>query len=241
MYGVLAERYEAFFPLGAKQKDFLAGLVDRGNVRTALDVGAGAGTHIAWLSSRGIEAVGLEPDPDLFGRLSSREWPGPPPLLLRAGFADLPLPGRLFDLVLCLGNTLPHAPDRGTARRAVEAMIRSTAPGGTLALQTVNFDGVIARGRWEFPPIVRTLGGGRRIELRREYDTTPLPAAVDFRISLVAEGATSSAVTRLLALGSGEIVHWLSSGGVIECFGDYDGSPFTPDSPALVATLRRSG
>jgi SAM-dependent methyltransferase len=239
-YRVLAEFYEILFPLGTKQEAFLSGLVSGGGVRTALDVGAAAGTHLAWLSSRGIETAGLEPDPDLFRRLESRDWPGSPPSLLREGFSALPLPGRSFALVLCLGNTLPHAPDRERARLAVAGMLSSTAPGGRLCLQTVNFDAVVARGTWEFPPIVRKLPDGRQLELHRSYDPAPLPDAVDFRVSLSLDGVTSAAQTRLLALRSGEILGWLDGAGAVECHGDYDRTPFTPQSPAFVVTVRRN-
>lgn len=47
-----------------------------------------------------------------------------------------------FDLVLCIGNSISHTPDRSAAVRALTAMRAVLKPGGTLLLDTRNWEKV---------------------------------------------------------------------------------------------------
>lgn len=167
----LAAYYSLLFPLNDRQREFFARLLAAGPVGSVLDVGCGTGEHLAFFSERGVRAHGLEPDEAMFEELQRRAWPGPVPTLARVGVEALPeAVGERVDLVLCLGNTLPHLADREAVRRAVRGMAAALAPRGRLVVQTVNFDRILAEGRAAFPVIERALPDGGRIAFFREYD-----------------------------------------------------------------------
>jgi glycine/sarcosine N-methyltransferase len=240
-YEGLARYYRLLFPLGPKQERFFARLTGEGGVRSMLDVGCGTGEQLAWFSARGIRAVGLEPDAAMFAELSRRSWHGLSPSVQRVGLESLPgAHGGRHDLVLCLGNTLPHLPDAAAARTALAGMRAALAPGGRLALQTVNFDRILAAGRADFPVIERELPGEGKVSLRREYDLAALPGRIVFHTRLETPSGGEEASWPLLPVRLDELAEWMEEAGLVDpaFYGDYDLGPFTADSPALVAVAR---
>lgn len=243
-YRELAGRYALLFPLNDRQRGFFEHLVQSGPVRTVLDVGCGTGEHLAWFSARGLRTCGLEPDESMFRELAGRSWPGPAPRLVHGGVEALP--GAILesaDLVLCLGNTLPHLPDRPAARRAVRAMAAALAARGRLAIQTVNYDRVLEEGRSAFPVIERTLPDGGRVAFYREYDLDGLPERVLNKTRLATPGGESRAAWPLVPLRRDEVVGFLREAGLADIreFGDYDRSPFSRTAPALIVVGQAGG
>lgn len=239
----MARHYRVLFPLGAKQAGFFDTLLAAGRPSRLMDVGAGAGEQLAWFAARGIPAIGLEPDPGLLRVLGERDWQGSTPELSGAVMEDLPGPwSASVDLLLCLGNTLPHVRDRASLSRALAGMRAALLPGGRLAIQMVNFDRILVEGA-EFPVLRRELPGGGQVELRRSYDLEALPGRALFTIELTAGGGTARSSWPLLPIRRDDLADRLSSAGFagVETFGDYDRSPFTGRSPALVVTARRPG
>jgi uncharacterized protein YunC (DUF1805 family) len=57
---------------------------------------------------------------------------------------DMPIaPADPFDAALCVGNSLPLAPDMATAQRAIEHMLAAVRGGGLLVVHTLNL--------WQLP------------------------------------------------------------------------------------------
>ena len=243
-YRDLAAVYSLLFPLNERQRGFFEHLLAEAPAGSALDVGCGTGEHLAWFSARGLRAYGLEPDGSMFRELGRRTWPGPAPTLIRGGVEALPgAIGERVDLVVCLGNTLPHVPDRPAAQRAVRAMAETLSPGGRLAVQTVNYDRVLAEGRSAFPVIERTLPDGGRVAFFREYDMGESPERVLNRTRLVTPAGERRAEWPLVPLRREEIVRFMRQAGLtgIREYGDYDRSPYASTSPALIAVGRSEG
>lgn len=241
-YRDLAACYSVLFPLNDRQRSFFDHLARTGPAASVIDVGCGTGEHLAWFSARGVRACGLEPDAAMFRELSRRSWPGPAPALLKVGAEALPgAVAGAADLVLCLGNTLPHLPGRDAAGRAVRGMAKTLAPGGRLVVQTVNFDRILAEGKAAFPVIERTLPDGGRVALLREYDLGEAPERILFRTRLETPGRVSEAAWPLVPLRRDELLGFLEAAGLTaaEAFGDYDRTPFSMGSPALLLVARR--
>ncbi len=242
-YGLLARHYRDLFPLSGGQEGFFRHLLETGPVTAVLDVGCGAGEQLAWFAGRGIPSAGLEPDEGLFREAVRRAWKGLPPELVQAGAAFLPGPweGR-FDLVVCLGNTLPHLAGPGEMESALGGMRRSLKPGGRLAVQTVNFDRVLDAGRADFPVIERSAAGGP-VRLLRGYDLSPLPGSVIFTVRLEAGGKAEEARWPLRPVRRDELQGMLAAAGFggAAVHGGYDRSPWTPAAPGTVAVARKEG
>ena len=104
-------------------------LVMRYAPRTALDAGCGFGRVAAELVARGVEAMGVDLDPDMIDRARRRapeiEWQV-------ADLSDLDL-GRTFDLVVAAGNVIGFVEPPRRAD-AVVGLARHVAPGGHLII-----------------------------------------------------------------------------------------------------------
>jgi glycine/sarcosine N-methyltransferase len=241
-YRDLAAHYSLLFPLNDRQRGFFEHLVGSGPVDSILDVGCGTGEHLSWFSARGLRSYGLEPDETMFRELKLRRWPGTVPTLLPAGVETLPgAIGEKADLVLCLGNTLPHLPDRAAARQAVRRMADTLSPRGHLVIQTVNFDRILEEGSVSFPVIERTLPDGGRVSFFREYDLDALPERLLFRTLLVTPKGEQRGAWPLVPLRRDEMAQFLCAAGLpaMQAFGDYDRRPFAGNSPALILLAQR--
>lgn len=241
-YAGLAAYYSLLFPLNEQQRRFFEYLLGTGTVGSVLDVGCGTGEHLSWFSARRLRAWGLEPDEAMFREAQGRTWPGTAPTLAQAGVETLPgVIGRRVDLVLCLGNTLPHLRDREAVRQAVVRMSGALAPAGRLVVQTVNFDRILADRSATFPVIERTLPGGGRIAFFREYDVSGLPERIVFRTRLATPQGEQAGAWPLTPLRHDDLVQLLEEAGLrrVEQFGDYRRAPFTMDSPALIVVAQR--
>jgi SAM-dependent methyltransferase len=241
-YRSLAGYYSLLFPLNDRQREFFVHLRATASVETVLDVGCGTGEHLAWFLERRVRGYGLEPDESMFRELRQRKWPGPAPALIQAGVEALPTAvAERVDLIICLGNTLAHLPNRDAVRQAVGQMVGALSPRGRLVLQTVNFDKILTEGCAEFPVIERSLPDGGRIAFFRDYDMADLPARILFRTRLVTPEGERSAAWPLLPLRGEEVVQYLREAGVddIREFGDYNRIAYAPDSPALILLGQR--
>ena len=238
----LAEYYSLLFPLNDRQRGFFEHLLRDGPADSVLDVGCGTGEHLSWFSARNFRSYGLEPDAGMLRELERRRWPGQPPTLIPRGVDALPgAIGESVDLVLCLGNTLPHLPDRAAVQRAVQAMAETLSSRGRIVLQTVNFDRVLDEGRASFPVIERVLPDGGRVAFFREYDLEGLPERLLFKTRLVTPVGERRAAWPLLPLRREEIVRCVGDAGLsgVQLLGDYDGNPFSGGSPALIIVGER--
>jgi SAM-dependent methyltransferase len=242
-YRDMAAHYSMLFPLNERQKEFFAHLLATGPVGSVVDVGCGTGEHLAWFSARGVRAYGLEPDEAMYRELRRRSWLGSVPTLVQAGVEALPgAVGGRVDLVLCLGNTLPHLRGRELIRQALSRMAEVLSPLGRLVIQTVNFDLVLDEGGISFPVIERALPAGGRIAFHREYDLGALPERILFKTRLETSEGVHRSAWPLVPLRREELVLDLGDAGLCEIneFGDYSRQPYGRNSPALILLAQRA-
>ncbi len=133
-YHSLADVYEFFTPEAL--------LTPAGNVdafepwlppdgRRVLDCACGIGLLAAGLMERGFFAHASDASPEMVRRTRAR---GVPADVCR--WEDLPAT-RNFDVVFCIGNSLPHARDRVASLRGMAGALRG---GGTLVLTSRNWE-----------------------------------------------------------------------------------------------------
>jgi 2-polyprenyl-3-methyl-5-hydroxy-6-metoxy-1,4-benzoquinol methylase len=185
-----------------------------------LDLACGTGTYANALARRGFSVTGIDLSPDLIA-LGRRRGGG---AALLTGdmrrFREL-APGP-FTRVLCVGNSLPHLADESEVARLLADARAVLAPGGSLVVQTVNFD----RG-----PELAGLPPLRAGDLLFERSYAWLSGRVTFAATLSRPGAPPvSASVDLLPLRSERLAALAGKAGFgpVRLAGGFDGSPHTP-------------
>ena len=241
IYGRLTPHYDRLFPVSETQAEFLRARLTAAGARRVLDAGCGTGRHLELLRGWGFAAAGLEPDPQMAERARERLGRGIPVVIAGLEAAALVLSGP-FGGALCLGNTLAHLKTPAALAAGLAALAALIQPDGLLITQTVNFDRVLAAGRADFPERQIPDGAGGSLVFRRDYDFRAAPARLGFRLSLAGPDLELADTIPLLPLTRAEQEAALAAAGFIlhEACGDWDGSPWRPDSPASILSARRA-
>lgn len=147
-----------------------AGIAEARAGQRALDLGAGLGVHAIPLAEMGYEVTAVDTSEALLDELRAAR-PG-----IRALRGDLVRAEELvegrFDVIVCLGDTLPHLASLEEITQALAAASRLLAPGGRLAL---TFRDYVSRER----------RGAERFLLVRGDDARVMTCCLDFEPSHV--------------------------------------------------------
>lgn len=140
-----------------------------------LDAACGTGMHAIALAELGhmVSGADLVPQMVQVSRRNARTA-GVKIDFRTAGFGALAqtFPDAGFDLLLCLGNSLPHLLSSEELSAALRDFAACLRPGGMMLLQNRNFDAVMARQeRWMDPQSHRE--GAREWLFQRWYDFEP--------------------------------------------------------------------
>lgn len=222
-----------------------------GPERSVLDAACGTGMHAIELARRGYRAAGADLSPGMILRAQENAaLAGEAVRFEVAGFGQLREAFRdseiyPFDVLLCLGNSLPHVRGPGALDEALQDFARCLRPGGRLLVQNRNFEAVMEqRQRWMPPQSYRE--GDREWLFIRFYDFDP-EGAITFNIlTLDREGQSDwrqqVTTTRLQPLRLAELAPALSEAGFVEVetYGGLTGASFDPQtSPNLVISALR--
>jgi SAM-dependent methyltransferase len=124
-----------------REGPLLKRLAEEVGARSVLDVGGGTGHHARMFHSWGLSVTLADPSRDT---LESVRDSLPPEIALEVrGLQDLD--GlRPHDMVVCLGNTLPHVRDRQDFSGAMASLWRVLRPGGVLVCHQLNYGPIMA-------------------------------------------------------------------------------------------------
>jgi len=200
-YDRLAPYFGSVFPCTAEHAACYDRLLPDARGKRALDVGFGTGEHLAYLRERGAVIFGLEVEPELV-EWARRRFPEEPDhfrvgsmTAVSAAFKD-----EQFDLVLLIGNTLPHAADRRQARRALLELAQVTDPAAVAVISLVNYDRILRERITELPVKRGETSEGKAWEFHRSYDLSEAPEKVLFRTRLITADASVEGGHSLLPL-----------------------------------------
>jgi SAM-dependent methyltransferase len=141
MFQDLTDVYEAMIDWPkrlAHEEPFYRRLFAEHGVQRVVDTACGTGRHAAMFHSWGLRVEGADVSPGMIDR--ARANFGEPARLgwVVRGF-DAPLaPPEPFDAAVCVGNSLPLAPDTATIERAIGQMLAALRRGGLLIVQALN-------------------------------------------------------------------------------------------------------
>lgn len=240
---------------------FIRRALEQAHARTVLDVACGSGHHAIALAREGYIVRGTDISPEMIAQ--ARRNAAQAQVSVQFEQSDLAAPGtrsmnRIFDAVLCLGNSLPHVLTEAEQLGALHAMRDQLREGGVLVLQNLNYD-----LRWKERPRFFALNpavlDGRLLLIWRMADyhdpgarvagwngPCPEPGLITFHIATIeqdAQGQWQATVKSTLQrpLFASDLTHWLTQVGFkdVTLFGGMDGRTFDPDSsPDLVIVAR---
>ncbi|NPV41195.1 MAG: class I SAM-dependent methyltransferase [Anaerolineae bacterium] len=150
-----------------------------------------------------------------------------------------------FDLILCLGNSLPHALSEQALREALQDFADCLQPGGRIIIQNRNFDAVIEnRNRWMEPQ--NHIEGTQEWVFLRFYDFDS-DSLITFNILRLQRSGTEAwqqriSSTRLFPLKQALMADLLRENGFSDIcfFGALSDEPFNAAvSGNLVITARK--
>ncbi len=169
-YEQLADDYDALTGEAGRvdaARAFLAELLRRHGVQTAIDVACGTGLHAVMLAEMGVAVTASDLSGEMLAAARRRaEAAGVDIAFHHAAMQDVAdVADGPFDAVLCLGNSLPHLLEPDALARTAEGFARLASGGGVAVVQLLNYARVLAR-RERIVGVTRSAGA----EFVRFYD-----------------------------------------------------------------------
>ncbi|MBT3277972.1 MAG: class I SAM-dependent methyltransferase [Phycisphaerales bacterium] len=149
-YDAIAGSYDGMFSFDARLEragGFVEDLLLRFSVATALDIGCGTGSYALALARRGVRATGVDLSAVMLNkaRKNGHEL-GLDVHFISGSMEHLPEDvGGGFDLLLCMGNTLPHLLSPESLNATLVGFREALAPGGRVVIHLLNYDAILAQ------------------------------------------------------------------------------------------------
>lgn len=238
-YDTIAEYYDSIFPVGDDSLEFIKNTAGPPPARI-LDVACGTGGYAVGLAQAGYRVSAA----DLNGEMVARAAAKALALSLKPDLhvCDMKKLDKCFagsfDCIFCIGNSIVHLGNTEEIKEAVSVMHRLLREGGSLIIQTINYDRIIKRGITELPVIKNEEAG---VEFIRNYSYREGSRHVGFdtvlRYCRKGETGVLENSIDLYALTSGETIRLLTEAGFKspELFGDFRGAAYGEDSFLLVS------
>ena len=253
LYDAFGERYDLMVDWPARiarESPFFEAIFRQVDARRALDAGCGTGWHAAHFARLGLEVVGADPSAEMI-RLARAHGAGQSnPRFLQAGLGELraAVEGQ-FDVLTCLGNTLPHLPDEAALAAALADAQDVLRPGGALVIQQLNYDRILAQRQRFLGVNSRTEGGAEHLFFRfYDFPVGGEPGGrLTFNLATFtkpAEGGVWSFrvdSTSLQLITADQLRRALADAGFAEVrmLGDYQGSDFDPAASSDLVVVAR--
>jgi glycine/sarcosine N-methyltransferase len=204
-----------------------------------LDAACGSGMHAIALARLGYSACGSDISPKMVGKArDNARAAGVNAKFIESAFGNLKHdfqtePEFPFDVILCLGNSLPHLLTIIDLRKALQDIADCLQPGGMAFFQNRNFDAVMEKKqRWMEPQ--NHVEGSQEWVFLRFYDFER-DGLITFNILRLQRSGTEAwqqiiSSTKLYPLKRDTLTGLLEESGFtdIRCFGGMAEEPFDP-------------
>jgi glycine/sarcosine N-methyltransferase len=228
----------------AREMPFFERLFAEHGVRRVLDVACGTGHHAIALAQQGYEVLGSDVSQGMVSRArENAAAAGVGATFLQAGFGEL---GKWvqepYDVLLCLGNSLPSLLSEEALKDASADMAQVLVPGGLLILQNLNYDRVWPQ-RERFMPLQTHREGDEEWLFFRFVDFH-LETLTFNMVILHRNGAAweyRAEATELRPIFKRDLGRLLEETGFasMDFYGDYDFNPYQQDTSGDLIVVAR--
>jgi SAM-dependent methyltransferase len=230
----LAALYDALNPAGPSTAFYLR--LSGAPPARILDVGCGTGLLACEFAARGYDVTGVDPATAMLATARARPG-GDQVRWIQASAAGLDT-GTSFDLIIMTGHVFQLLLEDRDVRAALRALARQLAPGGQLAFETRNPD---VREWQDWNPRAtsqRVEAGGITADVH--YDIRAVAGElVTYETWYQFAGAREPVVVpdTLRFMDQAQAAAFLADAGLapVTWYGDWDGSPYGPASPEIIA------
>jgi glycine/sarcosine N-methyltransferase len=160
-----------------RESPFFERALETGGARRVLDLACGTGMHAIHFAQMGCDVVGADPSLPMIQKARMHAVSGGVANVdfIQAGFGELrnAVQG-MFDVVTCLGNSLPHVRGLEDLRSALYDVAAVLKVGGLFIVQQLNYDRIMSEGR-RFLGVSAGTDGSDEMLFFRFYDLGSLP------------------------------------------------------------------
>ncbi|MCJ7694381.1 MAG: class I SAM-dependent methyltransferase, partial [Anaerolineaceae bacterium] len=235
------DRLDFEMPLIKKQLTLMS--IKVGRPLYILDSACGTGMHAIEIVKQGHHVFGADLFPEMVKKAKSNATGAGVSVDFRtAGFGKLTktFSNQTFDIILCLGNSLPHILSVEELSQAIQDFHACLNKGGILIIQNRNYDNLmVTRNRWMEPQAHKD--GETEWLFQRFYDFET-DGMIRFNIITLKRQINENwqiniASTHLRPQSQNELIQILQTEGFdhIDFLGSMTASPFDPEnSPNLI-------
>ncbi len=167
------------------EKDFFYGIFKSNNAKKLLDIGCGPARHAQLFSTVLEEVYAMDPSQEMLDYAKEKVVKSENIKLINGGFKDLVnLKTGNFDIITCLGNTLPILETRRRVKSALKITRKKLKKGGTAIFQFINFEqDMVEKNRYYQPKILHK---DNKIYLfNRHFEYGKIKTRVDFMTTVL--------------------------------------------------------
>ncbi len=148
-YEQLSSYYDRIFPFNPKKFSFAKKYFGTTS-KSVLDIGCGTGSLSLFLSKLGFKVTGIDPSAGLL-RIAEekREESGIDISFINSGMEKISnnLKNKMFDIIFCVGNTLPHLKDKASLSVLFKDLQKILGNGGVIVGHLLNYGKILSEGK----------------------------------------------------------------------------------------------
>ena len=167
----------------SKEKEFFEKIFAQKKVTNMLDIGCGIGRHAEFFSDYADSITAMDPSKDMINYAKEHVIRSGKIKLIEGGFENLgTLVRQQFDLIVCLGNTLPILGNRRNVKLALKNTRKKLVEGGLAIFQFLNFEPkMMEKNRFYAPKILNK--GDKKYIFIKHFEFGKINTRVDFLIT----------------------------------------------------------
>ena len=161
-YNRLADLYDGMTQFSARldaQRALMTELLLRHPARRVVDMGCGTGVHAVALAQLGVDVTGIDVSEGMLEKARAHAAAAGVTVEFLPGDFLSAIPRPPADLILCLGNSIPHLPSQDALSAVLAHWGAMRAPRGSVLVQLLNYRRVLDAGE-------------RIVNIRRDGDAT---------------------------------------------------------------------